>query len=145
MDEAAKRWLAVSLLCKQLRSNIESMMADLESARIQLMMQPEHPTSQTLEKVNQLLRESATERERTLQAISRMSSITQIGMEQTLGELESYGIKEKTLDEEFKKLKTEVGVGEPVERKIEPEELKLPEVPKKEVAKTREEREKEKG
>lgn len=145
MDEAAKRWLAVSLLCKQLRSNIESMMADLESARIQLMMQPEHPTSQTLEKVNQLLRESATERERTLQAISRMSSITQIGMEQTLGELESYGIKEKTLDEEFKKLKTEVGVSEPVERKIEPEELKLPEVPKKEVAKTREKSEKEKG
>lgn len=74
-----------------------------------------------------------------------MSSITQIGMEQTLGELESYGIKEKTLDEEFKKLKTEVGVSEPVERKIEPEELKLPEVPKKEVAKTREKSEKEKG
>lgn len=146
MDEAAKRWLAVSLLCKQLRNNIESIMADLESARVQLLMQSDHPTSQTLEKVNQILRESVTERERTIQAINRMSFITQVGMEQTLSELEGYGIKEKAIDEEFQKLKNDLKTPQPIESKLETEKLGLPEVPKKEsTQKAKKEEEAEKG
>jgi hypothetical protein len=129
-DEAAKRWLAVHLLCKQLRNRIETTMADLQAARIQILMQPEKPPSQTLDKVNKLLRDSAVERERMQQAFARMSHLTQISVEQAVGELESYGIKETTLEHEFEKLKEEARV--PVvkeEEEIRGEEL--PKVPRK--------------
>ena len=105
MDDAAKRRLAVYLLCKQLRSNEEAVMADLDAARLQLVIQPDHPTSQIIEKVNKALRESATERDKTAQAFNRMSFITQVNVEQSMTELEGYGIKEKSINEEFQKLK----------------------------------------
>lgn len=133
MDEAAKRWLAVSLLCKQLRSSVEATMADIESARVQLLMQPDRPPSQTIERVNKVLRESATERERATQAFNRMSFITQVSVEQTMRELEGYGIKEKALNEEFQKLKQEAGVPSvAVGKEEEVGKIELPEVPKKE-------------
>ena len=144
-DEAAKRWLAVHLLCKQLRNRIETTMADLQAARIQILMQPEKPPSQTLDKVNKLLRDSAVERERMQHAFARMSYLTQISVEQAVGELESYGIKETTLEQEFEKLKEEAGV--PIAK--EEEEIKeeeLPTVPRKVLTSEKtEEKEVEKG
>lgn len=130
METAAKRRLAVYLLCKQLRSNVESVMADMDAARLQLLMQPDHPQSQTIERVNKLLRESATERERTTQAFSRMTDITQLGVEQTMGDLEGYGIKKEAIDNEFRKLKRETGNTAVLISKEETTSIeKLPEVP----------------
>ncbi|MCW4018766.1 MAG: hypothetical protein NWF00_08855 [Candidatus Bathyarchaeota archaeon] len=131
MDDAAKRRLAVYLLCKQLRNNEEAVMADLDAARLQLLMQPDHPTSQTIEKVNSSLRGSVTDRDKTVKALNNLSFITQVNVEQTMTELEGYGIQEKVISAEFAKLK---GKSQPAVAK--PETLAvvaagLPEVPNK--------------
>lgn len=106
MDDAAKRRLAVYLLCKKLRNSEEAIMADLDAARLQLLMQPDRPASDTLEKVNKLLRDSASEKEKTVQALSHLSFITQVNVEQSMTELEGFGIKENAINSEFEKLKT---------------------------------------
>ncbi len=148
MDDAAKRRLAVYLLCRQLRTREETVMADLDAARLQVIMQPEHLTSQTIDKVNKALKESATEKDKTAQAFNRMSFITQVGMEQSASELEDFGIHQKSINEEFEKLK---GKQEPPAPKAKPQpigENELPEVPAKEPEKkqaTEEERIPEKG
>ena len=78
-------------------------------------------------------------------AFARMSYLTQISVEQAVGELESYGIKETTLEQEFEKLKEEAGV--PIAK--EEEEIKeeeLPTVPRKVLTSEKtEEKEVEKG
>jgi len=147
-EDAAKRWLALHLLCKQLVNGIEKTMADLETARLQVLMQPERPPSQVLVKANDLLRKAAVEGERTQQAIGKMTYFTQVNVEQAVSELEGYGIKEKILDEEFQKLKGEAGV--PISKTVEEavKEEKLPEVPKetsKEEEAAKKEKEAEKG
>ncbi|MCW4006384.1 MAG: hypothetical protein NWF04_07310 [Candidatus Bathyarchaeota archaeon] len=106
MTDAAKRRLAVYLLCKKLRNNEEAIMADLDAARLQLLMQPDHPTSETLEKVNKLLRDSASEKDKAVKALSHLSFITQVNLEQSMTELEGYGIEENAINTEFEKLKT---------------------------------------
>jgi hypothetical protein len=131
MDDAAKRWLAGSLLFKQLRSEVEKTMADLEVARIQLATQPDRPSSQTLEKITKVLRESATEKERTSLAINRMSYITQVGVDQATSELEGYGVKDRELDEEFRRLKGKEGAASSEAEAEETDMAELPEVPKK--------------
>ena len=106
-------------------------MADMDAARLQLLMQPDRPQSQTIERVNKVLREAITERERTTQAFNRMSLITQVNVEQTMTELEGYGIKEKSLAEEFRKLKMETGGAVAPEPSQEPvERADFPEVPR---------------
>ncbi len=126
MDEAAKRRLAVYLLCRQLRTKEEAVMADLDAARLQMVMQTDHPTGQTIEKVNKALRESVNEREKATQAFNRMSFLTQVNVEQSTSELEDYGIKKNTLEDEYRKL-----TGKKVEAssKVKPIKNRLPEVP----------------
>ena len=148
MDDTAKRRLAVYLLCKQLRSNEEAVMADLDAVHLQLVMQPDHPTSQIIEEVNKALRESAAESDKTAQAFNRMSFITQVNVEQSMTELEGYGIKEKSIIEEFQKLKgnskTQVAVESTPQVTV---ENTLPQVPEKEETPLQEKRpaEKERG
>jgi len=102
----------------------------LENAKMQLLTQPDRPTSTVIEKVNQILRRSVAERERSLQAFNRMSAMIQSNIEQTIGELETYGIKEEAINEEFQKLKGELGLAERMEGKLEVEKPILPEIPK---------------
>lgn len=133
MDEAAKDQIANSLYFKQKRSDAEKFLAKCDRARIEVLMKPEIPPSRILDKINTLMRESVAEGERINAVLNRMSTITQVGMEQTKRELETYGIKEKQLDEEFKRLKEEAGLPVVTERKEEEiEETKFPNVPKKE-------------
>jgi hypothetical protein len=132
MDEAAKRRLAVYLLCKQMRTKEESIMADLDAARLQMAMQSDRPTTQTIDKVNKALQDSVHEKERTAQAFSRMSFITQVNVEQSMNELEGYGIKPDNLESEFKKLKGIVPEAT-VKPKKAPIKAKLPEVPAEEA------------
>ncbi len=124
MDEAAKRRLAVHLLCRQLRTKEEAIMADLDAARLQMSMQSDHPTSQTIEKVNKALRESVNERDKASQAFSRLSFITQVNVEQSMSELEDYGIKQGSVEEEYNKL-----TGKTTPAKPKAAKAKLPEVP----------------
>jgi crotonobetainyl-CoA:carnitine CoA-transferase CaiB-like acyl-CoA transferase len=135
MEEAAKRRLAVYLLCKQLRTKEEAVMADLDAARLQMVMQTEHPTSQTIEKVNKALKESATERDKSAQAFNRMSYITQVNVEQTSSELEDYGIKQKNINDEFAKLKAKTVQPSPKIKEQIISESELPEVPAEQVGK----------
>jgi hypothetical protein len=128
MDDAAKRRLAVYLLCKQLRTKEEAIMADLDAARLQMVMQTDHPTSQTIEKVNKVLQESVKEKDKTIQAFSRMSFITQVNVEQSMTELEDYGIKQDSVEGEFRKLKGIPDQATPKPKKTQVK-AKLPEVP----------------
>ena len=80
-------------------------MADLDAAHLQITMQTDHPTSQTIEKVNKALKESLTEKDKTTEALNRLSVITQVNVEQSSDELEGYGIKQSTLEVEYQKLR----------------------------------------
>jgi hypothetical protein len=135
MEDAAKRRLAVYLLCKQLRTKEEAVMADLDAARLQMAMQPDHPTSQMIEKVNKALRESATERDKAAQAFNRMSYITQVNVEQSSGELEDYGIKQKNINDEFEKLKGKTAQPQPKIKEPQISDRELPQVPVEEAEK----------
>lgn len=132
MDKPAKQWLAVSLACKDRRNKIEAFMAHISSIRIELLTKPEHPPSKTLQQVSEMLRESATERERTTREFGRVSTLLQLSAEQAMSELESYGVKERVVNEEFQRLKEEAGMPLPAEGE-EIEEAALPEVPKERI------------
>lgn len=122
-------------------------MADLDAARLQVIMQPEHPTSQTIDKVNKALKESATERDKAALAFNRMSFITQVGVEQSGVELEDFGIQQKSINEEFEKLKGKEAAPTPKAKAQSRGSKELPEVPVKEAETqtTDEERVPEKG
>jgi len=113
MEKAAKRRLALYLLCNQFLEKEESIIADLDTAKLQLEMQTENPESNTLLEVNKRLQESVAEGIKASQQFDRMTSIITAGADQRITEVEGYGVAQKSIDEEFRKL---LGEDEPSQK-----------------------------
>jgi hypothetical protein len=131
MEEAAKSRLALSLVCKQHRNHVEARMADMENTRIQLEMAEYELAAPLIERAYSVLREAATERERINSDLTKVSFLTQLGTEKTADQV-GYGIKDKTIDAEYAKLRREAGLSAEGESKeSETAGKELPKVPDK--------------
>jgi hypothetical protein len=108
MERAAKKRFTSAIVCLRQREKIEDLISDLQTARLQLMMQSDRPTHVTLEGVNELLKKAQVEAQRSEKAIYNISAGIEIGLDEP-DTIETYGFMSSTLDDEFAKFKQEQG------------------------------------
>ena len=139
IEDASKKWLAMALVCKKMRSNIESQIADLFASRMQLLVSPPEEMSTIMAKVNEMLIEAERTREATERTVGQLVDITRLRVEASTG-AEYYGVSSEEVDEAFREMCEKAGL------KVAAEEapaLELPEVPTKAAAQREAEKEKE--
>jgi hypothetical protein len=112
MERAAKKRFTSAVVCLRQREKIEDLISDLQTARLQLMMQSDRPTHVTLEGVNELLKKAQVEAQRSEKAIYNISAGIEIGLDEP-DSVETYGMMSTTLDDEFAKFKQERGLAAP--------------------------------
>ena len=127
IEDASKKWLAIALVCKKMRSNIESRIADLFASRTQILVSPPEEMSTVVAKANEILIRAERTREATERAMGQLVDITSIRVEPSTG-AEYYGVASDELDEAFKEMCERAGLRAAPK---EAEALELPEVPKK--------------
>ncbi|HUS78085.1 MAG TPA: hypothetical protein VM050_05430 [Patescibacteria group bacterium] len=128
LEGVAKGRLKSALYVRKLRENKENMITNLQTTRLQLSVSTDRTTHRTLENVSVLLRQSRVDRERTEMEFG--SIFTDIEMEMEEEGAETFGMESSTLDDEFEKLKQELGMAktkEPVQE--EPKKVGFPELP----------------
>jgi hypothetical protein len=129
VEDAAKKRLAVYLLCKQFRNKEESIIADMEAAKLQLVMKADTQQADVIQEVNGKLQNLVAEGLKAEKDFNKMTSLTQVNVEQSMVESESYGLKEKSIEEEFRKLKGQKECKEPSTATA---EATFPRIPRKE-------------
>ena len=145
LENAAKSRLRFALYCRGLREKKENMITNLQTARIQLAIQPEHPPHRTLENVGKILRQSRNDRERAETEFERIFTHIDLEMEETTVGMEALGIQSGALDNELMKLKQEKGLIPSTEKiEEEPERIELPQPPQRVETKKPEKEKKEK-
>ena len=136
IEEASKKWLAMTLVFRKMRSNIESQIADLFLVRTQLEITPPEEMGSVMTRAGEILVNSERVRETVGRAMSQLDVIIRAGVEgaATAG---YYGVSSEELNKEFERMQEKIGL-EAAER------MELPEVPK-EVTKEEEKAEREKA
>ena len=145
LENAAKGRLRFALYCRGLREKKENLITNLQTARIQMAVQPEHPPHRTLENVGKILRQSRNDRERVETEFERIFTHIDLEMEETTAGMETFGVQSATIDDELMKLKQEKGLIPSTEKiEEEPERIELPQPPQRVEAQKPEKEKKEK-
>ncbi len=109
IKEASKKWLAIALVCRKMRSNVESQIADLFASRIQVEVTPPEGMDSVVARVNELLVKAEKTREITERAMGQLADITRLRLEAPSG-TEYYGVSAEELEREFEEMQMKIGL-----------------------------------